>query len=338
MVNKATSTVTLTSSLNPSIFAQSVVFTKMVAPQFGGSPTGTVTFKNGTTSLGTATLVSGVATLTTTTLVVGTASITAVYNGSTSFSGSTSSALSQVVNKATSTVTLTSSLNPSIFAQSVVFTATVAPQFGGSPTGTVTFKNGSGTTMGTVTLAGGVVVFTTTTMAVGTQSITAVYNGSTSFSGSTSSALSQVVNPGLGQASTTVTLISPQNPSTFGQEVTLTATVVSSSGTPTGTVTFSNGSTSLGTIALIGGVAYLAGGSTTTLATGTQYITAVYSGEQQCIFCQYFTAAQSDGEPGNQSSHFNVDVESLNLWAIGDVYGNRSAGVLHQSHWYSHVQ
>ena len=99
-MNKATSTVTLTTSLNHSIFAQSVVFTATVAPQFGGSPTGTVTFKNGTTSLGTATLVCGVATLTTTTLVVGTASITAVYNGSTSFSGSTSSALSQVVNKA----------------------------------------------------------------------------------------------------------------------------------------------------------------------------------------------------------------------------------------------
>ena len=98
--------------------------------------------------MGTVTLAGGVVVFTTTTMAVGTQSITAVYNGSTSFSGSTSSALSQVVNKATSTVTLTSSLNPSIFAQSVVFTVTVALQFGGSPTGTVTFKNGT-TSLGT---------------------------------------------------------------------------------------------------------------------------------------------------------------------------------------------
>ena len=97
---------------------------------------------------------SGVATLTTTTLVVGTQSITAVYNGSTSFSGSTSSALSQVVNKATSTVTLTSSLNPPIFAQSVVFTVMVARSSAALPTGTVTFKNGT-TSLGTATLVSG---------------------------------------------------------------------------------------------------------------------------------------------------------------------------------------
>ena len=65
--------------------------------------------------------------MTTTTLSAGTNSITAVYNAVPDFSSSTSSILSQVVNPATSTVTLASSLNPSTQGQSVTFTATVAP-------------------------------------------------------------------------------------------------------------------------------------------------------------------------------------------------------------------
>jgi hypothetical protein len=198
VVSQASTTATLTSSLNPSTFGQSVTFTAIVAPQFSGTPTGTVTLKNGASTLGTVTLWGGVAKYTTTKLGVGTESITAVYNGSSSFMTSTSAALSQVVNQASTATTLASSLNPSTFGQSVTFTATVAPQFSGTPTGTVTLKNGAAT-LGTVTLWGGVAKYTTTKLGVGTESITAVYNGSSSFTTSTSAALSQVVN----QASTT---------------------------------------------------------------------------------------------------------------------------------------
>jgi len=188
---KTATTTTLASSLNPSVYGQSVAFTATVKAS-SGTPTGTVAFKDGTVTLGTATLSTGVAKFTTTTLAVGTHSITAVYNGSTTFTTSSSAALSQVVNKASTTTALVSSLNPSTHGQSVTFTATVKPQFTGTPAGTVTFKDGT-TTLGTITLSASVAKYTTATLATGTHKITATYNGSASFTTS-SGALTQTVN------------------------------------------------------------------------------------------------------------------------------------------------
>src|SRR5208283_3145203 len=67
-----------------------------------GSPTGIVTFLDGTTTLGKATLNGGTATLTTASLTVGTYSIKAVYGGNPNFNGSTSTVLKQVVNTSSS--------------------------------------------------------------------------------------------------------------------------------------------------------------------------------------------------------------------------------------------
>jgi hypothetical protein len=271
VVKKANSTTTLAASPNPSAFGQSITFTATVKPQFTGTPSGTVTFKNGTTTLATIALSGGVAKYTTSTLAVGTSSITAVYNGSASFNTSTSAVVKQVVNKATSTTTLAASPNPSAFGQSVTFSATVKPQFTGTPSGTVTFKNGT-TTLATVTLSSGVAKYTTSTLAVGTSSITAVYSGSTSFNTSTSAVLKQVVN----KATSTATVASSANPSTHGESVTFTATVKPEfTGTPTGSVTFKDGTSTLATETLAGGVAKF---STSTLAVGTHSITAVYGG------------------------------------------------------------
>jgi Bacterial Ig-like domain (group 3) len=186
------SALALTSSLNPSSFGQSVTFTVTVVPQFSGTATGTVTFRSGTATLGSATLSSGVASYTTTKLAVGTDSITAVYNGSSSFLPSTSIALSQMVNQASTTTNLTSSPNPSSVGQAVIFTASVSPQFSGTPTGSVVFKDGT-KTLKTVALSGGVASYTTSTLTSGTHNITATYNGSTSFIGSSDS-LTQTMN------------------------------------------------------------------------------------------------------------------------------------------------
>jgi hypothetical protein len=191
----------LTSSANPSVSGQSVTFTATVSPATGtGTPTGTVTFKDGTTTLGTGTLNgSGVATFSTTTLAVGTHSITAVYAGDTNFAASTSSAVSQVVNQASTTSTVTSSANPSTSGESVTFTATVTPASpgAGTPTGTVNFLDGT-TQIGTGTLSnsGGsdTATFATSSLTAGTHSITAVYVGDTNFTTSTSPALTQTVN------------------------------------------------------------------------------------------------------------------------------------------------
>ncbi len=191
-VGQATTTTTLASSLNPSAYGEAVTFTASVAPEYSGTPTGTVTFYNGSTKLGTAMLSGGAASYTTAKLAASTETITAVYNGSSSFATSTSDAVSQAVNQATTTTALTSSLNPSAVGQSVTFTATVTPEYGGTVTGKVAFYDGE-TLLKSVAVSKGAASFTTSKLAAGAHSITATYNGSASFIGSTSSALTQTV-------------------------------------------------------------------------------------------------------------------------------------------------
>jgi hypothetical protein len=189
----AATTTTLTSSSNPSTYEQAVTFTATVASSIGAPPDGeTITFEHGTTVLGTGVLSDGSASFTTSTLKVGTTAVTAVYSGDTNFARSTSKAVSQVISKATSMTTLTSSQNPSTYGQPVTFTATVAPEFSGTVTGKVAFYNGT-TLLKTVALSGGVAEFTTSTLTSGTYTITATYNGSVDFTGSSAS-LTQTVD------------------------------------------------------------------------------------------------------------------------------------------------
>jgi hypothetical protein len=137
-------------------------------------------------------LSGGSASFSTSTLTAGAHSITAVYGGDSNFAPSTSKAVSQVVNKATTTTTLASSQNPSNFGQSVTFTASVTPQFSGTVKGSVTFYDGA-TALKTVGLSGGVAKFATSALTLGAHTITATYNGSASFTGSSAS-LTQTVN------------------------------------------------------------------------------------------------------------------------------------------------
>jgi subtilisin-like proprotein convertase family protein len=103
--NPGASTTTVTSSANPTVFGQSVTFTATVAAVApgAGTPTGTVTFRDGSTNLGTATLASGTATLATAALTVASHSITVNYGGDGNFFPSTSAALTQTVNAASTT-------------------------------------------------------------------------------------------------------------------------------------------------------------------------------------------------------------------------------------------
>jgi autotransporter-associated beta strand protein len=269
-------TTVVTSSLNPTAFGQAVTFTATVTPSMS-SPGGTVAFFDGATLLGTSIVVdAGVATLATSTLTAGTHAITAVFTGAGAYSGSTSPAFVQVVNRAVAGVGLVSSLNPIAFGQSVTFTATVTPQFGGVvPTGTVRFLDGA-TPLGDATLDGaGVATFSGGILSAASHAITAQYLGDGSFSGGTWAATTQVVH----QAATVTGLISQANPTTFGQPATFTATVAPAaigSPTPSGSVAFFDGATLLGSIALSGGTASITAGFA---SAGSRSITAVYSGD-----------------------------------------------------------
>jgi hypothetical protein len=191
---------------NPSVYQEPVTLTAAVSSGSGTPANGEeVTFMSGATSLGTSELTSGVASLAVTTLPEGTDSITAVYGGDSSFSGSTSTAVSQLVNQASSSITLKSSANPSTAGQSVTFTANISGQFGGVATGTVTFYNGAAS-LGSSPVTSNAATLPITTLPVGTDSITAVYSGDSNFTGITSGALSQVVNASAQAATPTFSL------------------------------------------------------------------------------------------------------------------------------------
>ncbi len=256
--------------------AQTVTLTATVSATSPGSgtPGGSVQFFNGSSSLGTSTLTNGVATLTTSALTVGGNSVTANYLGNTNYSSSVSPAVNvPVASTATSTTTLNFSPNSPVFGQNVTLTATVAPTTSGTPTGSVEFFNNS-TLLGTGTLSSGVATFSTTALALGSNSLTAVYSGDSNFTSSTSTAVPLTVQQASSSTAVTYFPVSPIS----GQSVTLTATVSAAtpgSGTPTGTVQFLNGTDVLGTSNLTNGVATF---TATTLATGPNSITAQYLG------------------------------------------------------------
>lgn len=279
-VGKASSvTGTVTSSVNPSLLGQPVVFSVnvTVAAPGAGSPTGTVTFFDSGAQLGTANLSNGTATLTVSSLSAGPHSITATYAGNDSFTTSTSAtALTQTVNKAGTTTTVTPSVNPSVFGQTVTFTAAVAAVApgAGTPTGTVSFTV-DGVTSAPVALVNGSATFSTSSLTVGTHTVTATYGGDSGFETSTSDPLTATVN----KSNASAALGSAPNPSVFGQALTLTATITAAApgaGSPTGTVTFFDGGQALGTRTLASGVATL---TVSNLGVGAHALTVAYSGD-----------------------------------------------------------
>jgi hypothetical protein len=274
-VNKLATTTTLAANINPSVYGQSVTLTAGVSAT-SGTPTGTVTFFDGASSLGTGTLSAGSASLTVSSSTVGAHTLTASYGGATSYATSTSSALTQTVNKAASSVSVGSSLQTSTYGGSVTFTATVSDGAYGYATpsgGTVTFYS-DGASLGTGTLSAGIASFSTSALTAGVHDVTASFDGNGSYlsSSSAAGALLQVV----GKATVTVSLVATASP-VFGQPVTLTGTVSSSAGTPTGTVAFAVDGSALGSAAAL--VSGSATASFTPSAVRTYALSAAYSGD-----------------------------------------------------------
>lgn len=263
-------TTVLASNANPSASGAAVTFSATVT---GNALTGTVYFFSGQpgsyVTLGTSALTGNVATLTTSSLSIGSSPITALYTNDPNNLYSWSNVVTQTVNANASTIVLSSSVNPSAFGASTTFTATVS---GNAPTGTVTFKDGA-TTIGSGTLAAGVATLATTSLSIGTHSITAEYGGDANNSASTSSAVSQVV----GNPSTTTSLSGSTGIVVPGGSVTFTATVTGNA--PTGAVTYKDGATTLGTGTLAGtGNTRTATYATSALSVGSHAVTAVYAG------------------------------------------------------------
>ena len=264
-VSKAASTTALIATPNPSSVGQSVSFTATVTGS-PGTPTGSVTVNLGDGTFQTVALAGGTATLTHAYPIRGTFNVTAVYTGDNNFTVS-SGGVQQSVGATTTTVS--SAPNPSLVGQSVAVTATVtAPS--GTPTGTVTFNLGDGVTTTATLTAGGTAIVNHVYASSGTFTIAASYGGDANNSTSSGTTLQNV---NLNNSSTTVT--SSRNPSEVGQSVTFTATATSGAGTPTGSVTFKDGSAVLGTATLASGVASF---TTSALTQGSHSITVIYAG------------------------------------------------------------
>ncbi|MCU1347582.1 MAG: hypothetical protein JWO56_612, partial [Acidobacteria bacterium] len=265
----ATTTV-VSETPNPSTFGASVTITAHVSSLHGAPTGGTVTFKDGAATLGSGPVVAGVASMSTSSLAVGIHSITAQYSGTAGFTASNSPASSLTVNKATTSIVLGSSLNPSGSGASVTFTATISAS-AGTPAGSITFLDGV-TPLGSVVIAGGMAQFTTSALAPGSHAITAAYAATASYSGSTSNIVNQVV-----AYATSVGLGSSSNPAFVGASVTITATITTT-GTATGTVQFYDGMTPLGAPAPVSG-SNTATYTSSALSVGSHPITATYSGD-----------------------------------------------------------
>jgi hypothetical protein len=293
-------------SQNVSTFGQPVTLTASVSGT-GDTPTHEVAFMDGDD------IITGCdaqplngsaqATCTTSSLPAGTHLITAVYMGDVNFDssyGTLSGGLT--VNPSSVVIQLASSSSPTPLSQMATFTATVGVSAVYRPTrrsptacaltGTVTFNEG-GTLLGSAGVdAHCQATYSTSSLAAGTHNIAAVYADDPNYASGTSNPVTMVVSG----YSTTTSLISSQNPSTFGQSVTFTASVAAPAGNrpsngrdvrapsgtlaPTGTVTFMDGGN-----VIPGCDSQTSNGSTeftcatSVLSIGTHTVTANYSGD-----------------------------------------------------------
>jgi len=195
-VSKASPVNVLTTSTPAPSYGQPAVLVDSIPVMNGVAPTGTVSFYFGATLLGTTVPnASGVATLTTTVLPVGNDTVTAVLAADANYAQVISNLVTVAVSKAVTNDVLTTSVSTLVYGQSVTLTDTIPVVNGVAPTGSVSFYNGS-TPLGTaVPNASGVAVLATTTLPVGTDTVTAVMASDANYAQATSNAVTITVGP-----------------------------------------------------------------------------------------------------------------------------------------------
>jgi hypothetical protein len=170
--------VILTSAPNPARFGFPVTLSAIITGVDGINPTGKVVFKEGSLIIGTASVSGATATITSTTLTIGVHSIVASYLGDDNYAGSASRPYTQTIGQGEpATLTISSSINPSVFGTNVVFTATLNR----GATGTVTFSDGT-SVLGVANItSSGTASTSVNTLWAGSHNITATYSGDASY-------------------------------------------------------------------------------------------------------------------------------------------------------------
>jgi subtilase family serine protease len=256
------------------------------------TPAGTVTFANGNTPLGSATLTGSGSTTTATLAVKGTSLALGVNAITAGYGNSAAATTVSVTAPAAVTPIFTSTVVTAIpQGTSWVLTATVKQATGGNvPTGTVTFSPG-----GIANLVTGVATLSvkSSTLAVGADTIVANYAATGNFTNSRGSVIVTVAPPAIVPIATNTVVTASPPVIAQSSSIVLTASI-RGNGTPTGTVSFSTGNTTLGSAVVSAGVAVITiKGSS--LAVGNNTITASYA---------------ATGTFTNSSSSVTVDVTS----------------------------
>jgi probable HAF family extracellular repeat protein len=288
-------TTAMAASAQQAIYGQPVTFRATVTPTSASGPTGAVQFQiDGSNAGSLVPLSNGTATYTISTLAAGSHSIAAVYSGDTNFAGSVSP-------KFTQSIAMAMPVLGRLAAPTIVYGTATATLSGtihcGSlvPSGVVSITVNGATQSATIDPSSGsfssVFDADALTVAGSPYSIMYSYAGDGNFLGTSNAAETLTVR----KATTQTKISDPSNPSVFGQNITLNATVMAVSmlwfsrarlpattgaDTPTGSVTFMDGTTPLGTIALSKGTASL---KVSTLSVGSHAITAVYNGDANFV-------------------------------------------------------
>jgi len=257
----------LTTSTNSTAIGESVTLTAHLTP---ATATGAVTFYNGSTAIGAANVNAGAATLNTTFASSGQMTLQAAFAGNASWEASASGKISLfVTGDAPSTVVMQVAPSSLVIGDFATLTANVSPV---AATGSVVFYDGT-SAIGNCTIAGGTCSFVSIFNAAGSQSLTAVYSGDTTYISSTSSAVALTVgNPGPTPSTTMLTL--SEYSGYLGDTVTLTANVSPLSAT--GQVDFYDNGNWLASVKLSSGIAAWSQTFTQSLSNS---ITAVYDGD-----------------------------------------------------------
>jgi hypothetical protein len=283
-------TTTFTAAPATALAGQTVRFTATVTSpgQSANAPnplSGTVVFRDGSTNLGTAQVGNGgVATFDTSLLSSGTHSVAAYYLGYTaqfeqtaSFAPSNSSSTTITITASATSTTLTG-MPAAATTGSIVSLTAVVSSTSGTPTGAVTFIDGSTALFTRPLDATGTAVFGATFSSSGTHTLTAAYHANSSFAASTSPQLTITVTAGQQSTESATQLSAAPNPQAPAQIV-LTANVSAHGTVPTGLLTFMDGTDALGVVSLSsqGAASY----PVTAATPGLHYFTAVYAGDSK---------------------------------------------------------
>ena len=270
---------TLVTSRNPAPFLTPVTLTATVEST-SGTPSGSISFLDGKSSLATVALSGGSASYTTSSLVPANHTITAKFLPAAGWAAA-SATLMQEIDPIDATTTLT--FNPqTVYAMQPIAVSVAVSSPGPVPTGSITLT-GDSATVGVKTLVNGKTAFSTFFNSTGYHSLSAQYSGNQDYNsgGSNYQTVNVLVNP------TLTSLQAVPNPAVAAQPVTITARVSSTTGSSssaTGAITFYDNGGQIGYAQLANGKASI---TLNSLDVGTHPLQASYSGDTS------FSASQS---------------------------------------------